>query len=240
MIIDDWRFKIDRSAACSICGALAEGFKDLNGRPLAICNSCGSAERQRQLSRIYERFLQFEHPLQNRKILSMSPAHGERKFLTTLRPAQMLVVDARPDLKPDMMVDYCHMPEIDNGSFDAAIASGVLSCVYDLAAALREIRRVLAEGGIFLHTDIHYAHNQPTIENTDPATIAAWYGQEAYEQKRVGWFRRLGDLDFIALLQEGFVVKTYYGEDAANGLLVVWHAAVKRSDLVPPRGRFLA
>ena len=82
------------------------------------------------------------------------------------------------------IADICAMPEIASGGFDAVVASGVLSFVHDFDAALGEIHRVLAEGGVFLHCEVNYGFNQRTEEISDREKIAAWYGRDALEQKK--------------------------------------------------------
>jgi SAM-dependent methyltransferase len=223
------RFEIDETAACAICGAPAAGFKEYNGRPKAICGKCGAAERQRVLAQLYRDFIRHEHTLEDKRIFHVGPDAAEVRFLKALAPAHYLSVDARPNLRVMRIADICAMPEIATDSYDAVVASGVLSCVHDLEAALGEIHRVLIEGGTFLHCEVNYGFNSFS-EDAPPEQAAAWYGQEALEKFRVGLFRRLGDLDFIARLQKRFVVKTYYGRDAVNGLAVVWHCAIKRTE----------
>ena len=225
-------FAVDKSASCDICGSSAAQFTDYNGRPKALCSQCGAAERQRVLARLYREFIRHEYPLEGKRILSVAPAASERTFLKSLVPSDLLFVDIRPDTNPDKIADICAMPEIADDGFDAVVASGVLSFVHDFDAALDEIHRVLTEGGVFLHCEVNYGFNQKTEEISDPEKIGAWYGREALEQKKVGLFRKLGDLDFNAALQRRFVLKTFYGRDSANGMTVVWHCAVKRSDIV--------
>jgi hypothetical protein len=122
------------------------------------------------------------------------------------------------------------------------VASGVTSCVHDLDAALDEFARVLSPSGIFLHCEVNYVFNGLT-EPAIPEKIHLWYGEEAYDRYKVGVFRRVGDLDFIARLQQRFVVKTLYGSDRVNGSKVVWHWCLKRPDALaiarnarPPAG----
>jgi SAM-dependent methyltransferase len=225
-------FAIDESASCEICGSSSALFKDYNARPKALCNQCGAAERQRVLARLYRDFIRHEYPLTGKRILSVAPAASERTFLKSLFPSDLLFVDIRPDTGPDKIADICAMPEIPSGGFDAVVASGVLSFVHDFDAALNEIHRVLSEGGVFLHCEVNYGFNQRTEELANQEKIAAWCGREALEKKKVGLFRKLGDLDFNAALQQLFVVKMFYGRDSANGMTVAWHCAVKRSDIV--------
>jgi SAM-dependent methyltransferase len=225
-------FELNEEASCEICGCKSSLFKDYLGRPKTLCGHCGAAERQRVLAKLYREFIQNEYPLSGKRILSIGPAASEKTLLRSMNPAEILFIDIRPDTSPDRIVDICNMPEIVSGSFDAVIASGVLSFVHDLDAALSEIHRVLSEGGIFLHTEVNFGLNQRTEEVNDPEKTSAWYGRKTLEEKRVGLFRKLGDLDFIAALQRDFVVKMYYGRDSANGTAVVWQCAVKRSDIV--------
>lgn len=50
----------------------------------------------------------------------------------------------------DLTLDIRRMPEIETAAFDCVFCSGVLEHVDDLAAAMREITRILAPGGVLL------------------------------------------------------------------------------------------
>ena len=223
---------IDTSQTCDICGAPGSAFKDYLDRPKALCGTCNSAERQRVLAHLYRSFIKLEYPLEGARILAVAPSHSEMLFLKSLSPASLLKIDLRREAAPDQISDVCNMPEIATGSFDAVVLSGVLAFVHDVSSAIDEIWRVLRNGGVLLHCEVNYGFNARTILNTNAAEIAAWYGKEAYESQRIGLYRQIGDLDFIASLQKSFVVKTMYGRDKINGLRVVWHYCAKHPDLV--------
>lgn len=222
-------FRVDASAACSLCGCSAGRFKDYNGRPKALCGDCNAAESTRVFADVYRNFIAEEYPLDGKRILHVAPSGAEGKFVKSLQPLRYVSADARPEAKTDLVVDICRMPSVATESFDAVIACGVSACLHDLDGAMREIERILVAGGVFLHCEVNYAFNSLTIALSGD-DVTAWYGREALERHRVGQFHRIGDLDFIARLQQRFVVKTFYGRDAVNGLTVVWHCAVKRPD----------
>jgi SAM-dependent methyltransferase len=215
-------------SACPVCGLGGESFDDFNGRPKSRCPSCGSLERQRVFARVYESFLCDEFDLRGKHAMAVCPSGAERQLFTRYGLEDVVCVDVRPEVKPDALVDICGMPEIARHTYDCVIASYVLTCVYDLHAALMEIHRVLKPGGYFIFSE-PLVFGGPTVEYDDMQAITAWYGDDAYARYRVGSFRKLGDLDILERLSGGFLTKTFYGLDPITKTKVVWHAARRRA-----------
>jgi SAM-dependent methyltransferase len=157
--------------------------------------------------------------------LLISPSSSELRFLRTIEGLALTTLDIRPAVKPDILADICNMPEIPDAAFDFVYASCVLNCVYDLDAALSEIRRVLRSGGCFLNTEI-ISPSRKTIERTDLPQITAHYGIEEYEKYRVGGFRSFGALDFPLTLETHFAqVKRVWVLDLPYNKGQWWHVA---------------
>ncbi len=224
---------ISAEPICPICGTKAGDFVEFNGGRRR-CPDCGSVERQRVFAQVYET-IRREFDLAGKDVLIVSPSVSERRFLDSRGITNLRSIDVRPEVKPDILADITKMPEVADASFDAIIASFVLTCVHDLDACLAELHRVLRPGGRLLTSD-PIAFGAPTEEFDDPAKITAWYGQEVYEKYRVGNFRAFGDTDILRTLGRHFVVKTLYGDDAPTGVSVVWHMSIKPGELIKKGG----
>jgi SAM-dependent methyltransferase len=219
----------DGAPMCPVCGTPAAAF-DGERR----CPGCGGVERQRVFAVIYEDVLHEEFDLAGRRVLAVSPSVSERRLLERWGVEDLTTADIRPEVSPDLVVDVCHMPEVPRHEFDCVIASYVLTCVYDLEAALMEFHRVLRPGGRLLVSDpLAFGHD--TEEYTDEERITGWYGSEAYARYRVGSFRRLGDEGMLEALSRGFLTKTFYGRDPITQTKVVWHSATRRVRRPAPR-----
>jgi SAM-dependent methyltransferase len=141
--------------------------------------------------------------LRNKKMLLVSPSRSERRFLGAIEGLELVTLDIRPVLKPDVVADLCNMPEVSSADFDFVYASCVLNCVYDLHAALAEIHRVLKPGGSFLNVEILNPGGR-TVERTDESVIMQHYGREDFERYRVGGHRSFGELDYPDILGRHF------------------------------------
>jgi SAM-dependent methyltransferase len=214
---------VDQS--CPICQTPVTEFVDYNG-PKRQCPGCGSTERQRVLAEVYVHFIKPEFDLAKKDVLVAAPGAAEKRFFKAQGVAWRSV-DIRPEVKADIVADLCDMSNVPDASFDAVVASFVLTCVHDLNACLFELFRVLRPGGRLLTCD-PVRFGSPTVEYTDSKQITAWYGQEAFDKYRIGSFRTFGDLDLIRVLQTtGFLVKTLYGWDAPTRSRWVWHMSIK-------------
>jgi ubiquinone/menaquinone biosynthesis C-methylase UbiE len=217
--------------ACPICGTPRSLFKDFNG-PARLCPGCGSVERERIFAHLYQTGLKERCDLAGKRVLLVGPADCETRLLRELGVGEIVTADIRPELKPDLLVDICDMPQVPAESFDAVVGSYVLTCVYDVGKALSELARVLRPSGVLLTSD-PLTPEAKTTENTTPEEITAWYGKSAYERYSVGSFRRLGELDAAELISKHFDVEAVKGTDVATGASAVWH--VSRKALKEPK-----
>ncbi len=218
------------SGNCEICSAPRSDFRDFNQRLHALCPSCHSAERQRVFSNLYETYIKDEYSLSGASVLLVGPGVAERRILARFG-ANVTTLDVRPEMPVDIYADVCSMKTVPDNTYDAVMASGVLSAVYDMAAALGEMHRVLRPGGCIFITDPNMRFDGPTTEIADEQEIVKWYGVDALSKYRVGFFRILGHMDVLAELEHRFVVKTYYGRDNANCEKVLWFMGVKESSV---------
>jgi Methyltransferase domain len=209
------------SKTCNYCGTPAEEMMDFGGRPKVRCPKCRSLERQRVFLWAYEAFIKYEFGLVGKRLLLVTPSDA---ILAYLKPiAQVTSCDVRPVEWFDRQLDVCRMPEVASGSFDAVVAKSVLQHVYDDAAALAEIHRVLRPWGrVFLHTGCRTNAETEPVE--DPTMH---YGKEALEKYKVGTFRRYGDRSLLRMLQRLFLVKTFYGFDPVTGVRDAIYCGIK-------------
>jgi SAM-dependent methyltransferase len=136
-------------------------------------------------------------------MLLVSPSSSELRYLRAVEGLELVTLDIRPVVKPDVVADLCRMPEIPSADFDFVYASCVLNCVYDVDAALAEIHRVLKPGGSFLNVEM-LNPGARTVERTDESLITQHYGREDFEQYGVGGHRSFGELDYPDILSEHF------------------------------------
>jgi SAM-dependent methyltransferase len=222
--------EMEYDPVCPICGTAKSLFKDAAIGNERHCSGCGSVERQRVFAQVYNDFIREEFDLAGMRVLIVAPAVSERRFLTAQGVTDLTSIDVRPDLKPDITADICAMPQVPSESFDAILASYILTMVYDLDAAIAEFARVLKNHGrVFTADPLRFG--APTVENSDPKEIARWYGEDAFWTYKVGSFRRLGDIDTISALSRHFVVKTFYGRDPVTRSKFVWHCGVKTNPI---------
>jgi ubiquinone/menaquinone biosynthesis C-methylase UbiE len=142
-------------------------------------------------------------------------------FFGQFENSTLQTLDIREVVRPDVVADICDMPHIANGSFDIVFACHVLSHVYDLAAGLSEINRILKPGGVFINHE-PIIKGQPTKDITDVSEICRHYGAEAYEKHRVGRFRTLGEIDIKSILSSHFEVDLRRVIDNPSGMEIIW------------------
>ena len=182
---------------CPICGGR---FRRLgpgpDGRTHATCPQCGSMERHR-LAWLY---LDRELGVTRRalRVLHVAPERGVERRLRAQPDITYTSTDLG-DLEATVQADLTDLPFAD-ASFDLALCSHVLEHVVDDAAAMRELHRVLAPGGVaVLQHPIDLArpvtYEDATI--TDPAAREAAflqrdhvriYGQDFDERLRTAGF----------------------------------------------------
>jgi SAM-dependent methyltransferase len=109
------------------------------------CPKCGATDRERHLQ-LYCIHTGLEKQIAGAKILHFAPERHFSKFVQNAGPAQYIKADLYPTSADVQKVDMLEMPFQDE-SFDIVIANHVLEHVGDDRAALREIRRVLRQGG---------------------------------------------------------------------------------------------
>lgn len=128
---------------CDACDGWFRRFLEYRGRTAAQCPRCGSLERHRAAMKTWRESTNlFTAHL---RVLHVAP---ETSLMPALRSAPNLHY-VTGDLTPgraDTVVDLTDITDPDQ-SYDVVIASHVLEHIPDDIAAMREVRRVLADDG---------------------------------------------------------------------------------------------
>lgn len=218
-----------RNEVCPICDTPKSVILAVAGA--RKCPGCGSVERQRVVADLYEELGDSILPISGKRVLAIAPSDSEIKFLSAAGAREVVVVDVRPEVRPDVLADICDMKAIANASFDAIVASYVLTYVHDLKAALREFDRVLTPGGLLLVSD-PVAHGQLTRPVSQPHEVMSWYGKEAFDAYRVGNFRIFGAEDATSLLGQCFPMNVYWRRDPVTDSEVAWFVGRKPAESI--------
>ena len=162
---------------CPCCRGRFRTFKTVESRPFsADCPGCGSRPRHRVLWLYPSR----ETPLPDSalRVLHFAP---EQALQPPLRKAAREYVSA--DLESPRAEVHTDITGMDfaDGRFDLVLCSHVLEHVPDDAAAMREMHRVLAPGGLLVvQTPVNYdqvgTFEDPTV--TDPAERLRLFSQD--------------------------------------------------------------
>jgi SAM-dependent methyltransferase len=169
---------------CLVCkneGAFTPAIGTTGSRPRARCPKCGALERHRLQHyavslRILPRYFD-----KKPRILHVAP---EKSIQKLLKPIAGKYVSADYNLPGmDMKIDLRDI-NLEDGSFDIVYASHVLEHIDDDRAALSEIRRILAPGGVAV-LPVPLVGEQ-TIEYLEPNPYEAYHvrapGYDYYER----------------------------------------------------------
>ncbi len=150
-----------------ICGRSFRSFAPgPRRRPQAYCPACGSAERHRVLWLYLEREVGLTGP---RRVLHVAPEPGIAERLERRADLTYVTTDVEPG-RATVAADLTQLPFAD-ASFDLAICNHVLEHIPDDRAAMAELRRVLAPGGLLVCQHPIDAARATTFEDpsvTDP------------------------------------------------------------------------
>ena len=163
---------------CPLCGHGFDRFKDDWNRPRALCWRCGSHERHRAQWLLLER--RPELLAGARSLLHFSPEWCLRRKLGARPGLRYVTTDLDPSQDVDLRLDLTAL-DLRDRAFDAVICSHVLEHVPDDAAAMRELRRIMAPGGVALVMVPLALDRDATYE--DPSITAPEERERAFLQR---------------------------------------------------------
>jgi SAM-dependent methyltransferase len=175
---------------CPVCETEQPRFEAYNQRDDARCTACGAFERHRQLWVWLER-----SGVTVGRVLDLAPHRGLGPALER-RAASYVSADVAPG-RAMRVADICALGDAD-ASYDFICCSHVLEHVADDAAAMRELHRVLAPGGVaVLPVPLRDAPTDEDPACADAAERLRRFGQ-ADHVRRYGWdfFDRLAAAGF--------------------------------------------
>ncbi len=216
---------------CPICGGTA--FEKYGNGENRLCSGCRSLERQRAFARIYEEYLCHEFDFTRKPMLHFAPTPSEVFLFSKLSRIKRVTADVLKSYHPDLLIDICDMRRIPDGSFGSVMAASVLEFVHDEEAALSELHRILCEGGRFFFSPAKMLYGVDTRTLVNPSISN--YGPQAFDEHKVAYYRDYGDVDLLRLLQEYFVVKTFYAFDAPTATIQTWYCGIKSKHWSPRR-----
>ncbi|MFT5999094.1 MAG: SAM-dependent methyltransferase [Neolewinella sp.] len=158
---------------CNICNTGLSTFVKLERGDL-LCPRCGSLPRGRRLWHI----LSEEMEVSGLRVLHFSPPESVATKLRAYPLAEYVTTDFEGEFTADKFYDITAIDE-PAGRFDLIICYHVLEHIPDDAAAMRELQRVLAPGGLCLiQTPFREGETYEDASVTTPAGRLAAFGQD--------------------------------------------------------------
>jgi SAM-dependent methyltransferase len=144
--------KYPERVQCNVCGWKGRRLVGNEWHPRTICPQCNSLVRHRLLFETLSRkpTLGVKNLVKGKRVLHIAPESIISTLLATDAAKYIRADLLRDDV--DLVLDICNMKEVADRSFDLVVACDVLEHVPDDSAALREMNRVLAEGGWIIVT----------------------------------------------------------------------------------------
>ena len=153
------------------------------GRPAAKCPHCFSLERHRHLAVLLRNLAPVL--VTSRQILEFAPQPQVRRVLADIAPhVPVLGTDLFDARWIDFKADGCRLP-LKSRSVDVIISFHVLEHIPDDIQAMREITRVLSDGGLFI-MQVPYRPNALTDE--DPSAPVEERIKRFGQDDHVRWY----------------------------------------------------
>lgn len=153
------------TACCRSVEAFVPGGTGGN-RPRARCPKCNALERHRFLAILLDHLAPYLHD--GSRVLDVAPSRFITHRMRALQTKQHVRIDFDPEADSravDVSASLTHLP-FQNAIFDLVVCYHVLEHIPDDAAAMREMRRVLTDGGLAL---VQVPFRNWTMTDEDPS-----------------------------------------------------------------------
>jgi hypothetical protein len=175
--------RVGDDVVCPCCASSFLRFAPYRGRANRLCWTCGALERHRELALFLQSRPELLRP--GLRILHVAPERPLRALLLAANPSGYVTADLEGD-DVDVLMDLTAAP-FGDGAFDVILCNHVMEHISDDAAALREVRRMLAPGGwAIVMTPIVRERTDEEASIEDPAERLRRFGQEDHV-RRYGW-----------------------------------------------------
>jgi SAM-dependent methyltransferase len=209
------------AVTCPICG---RGFKKflpygrINPRENALCPSCLSLERHRLIWLYLQKTT--DVLTSKKKILHIAPEVCFMKPLEKIHQADYITGDIESPLAKVKM--DIHQIPFDDNQFDLVLCNHVLEHVNNDILAMREITRVLKQGGFaILQVPFFPPLPDETIEDltiTDPRERERLFGQDDHVRKFGKDYAQRINLAGLAAVEDRFIYSLSADERKRYGL----------------------
>jgi SAM-dependent methyltransferase len=190
------------AVVCPICTHSFSRFRDDWNRPNAICWRCGAHERHRLLWLYLERHRELLAGAGS--LLHFAPEWCLEQRLRRVPALRYVTADLDP-AKGELQLDITRL-DLADGAFDAILCSHVLEHVEADRAAMRELFRVVAEGGwviVMVPLDLGRATTYEDASIVAPSDRERVFGQwdhvRLYAPDIAG---RLGEAGFAVIREQ--------------------------------------
>jgi SAM-dependent methyltransferase len=232
----DWKAQREKSrlldalrgdaVECNVCGWRGARLTDDPWHAGTVCPVCGSQVRHRMFAALLDGCASlpgWDEPsfFAGKEVLHFAPERQLRERVRKTSKRHITADFERGDC--DLRLDMSSMPSVAAASFDVVIACDVLEHVPDDRAAMRELRRILRDGGKALLTVPQ--KDPPADTDEDPSVVSEEERTRCFGQK--DHVRMYGDDFAIRLGEAGFKVLTLDSTRFPEDI-------VRRNVLAPP------
>lgn len=170
---------------CNICHYKTNKFRSDEWHLYCTCPKCGSGIRQRLLlaTLTFLNDFSFSKIINNKNVLHFAPEKSLRKLIkgkAKIYSTADFLAQGYSYVNIDYCLDISDMKEIENGYFDCVIACDVLEHVKNDREGIKEVFRILNNGGYCIFTVPQKDHLEHTFEDlsiTDPKEREKVFGQ---------------------------------------------------------------
>ena len=158
---------LGNSKECPFCGSTFPVFKPfgIKGRPNARCPVCNSLERHRSLFLYLKNKTKVLSDDTSKTLLHFAPEKPFRMLFDSMKNLDYWPVDINPETEGVKKQIDIQKIDFESGVFDYIICNHVLEHIPDDSSALKELFRVLKQGGVAIISVPMNVGQEKTYEN---------------------------------------------------------------------------